>query len=565
MADEPKQIMDLLGEVSLFAGLDERQLAHVAARTRLVNLKEGESLPLEDFEEDEDYPFYAIHSGQLCLSPPRWETRVDEVLREGDFLGADTLFFGARPDYRVTAIDPSLLLRIESEVLEGLLAEFPRLKENLKAAVDVYRQIRSQRFEWLAEEEIVHMLTRKHPAYLLVSLVLPVMLGWLAVLIFFAGSFVEISSIRLVIGWAAGLALIAALIWAAWAYIDWRNDYYIVTDRRVVWLEHVMGLYDSRQEAPLTAIKSEEVKSTLLGRYLGYGDLLVYTLMGRITFRNIGQPEHVKAVIILQQELARERQYEADLQAMNELLDKKMEPELEEEPGEEVADSGESPSSPPWVVESPPPFLENLSNFFKTRVEANGTITYRKHIYILFRKVFWPSLLILIVLFANLYFMWRGIGGPIVLMMSLLFLTGAGLWWLYQFVDWRNDIYRITFDKIIDSERKPLGSEVTKSAYLDNILSLDYERLGVLGILLNFGNVIINVGTENKFIFWRIHNPARAQQDIFNRMHANRLAKEEAAAAKDREHLADYLAVYDRRVRGIQGNPGFSNLDQESE
>jgi uncharacterized membrane protein YdbT with pleckstrin-like domain len=565
MADELELVMDLLEKTSLFVGLDEMQLARVANRTRLVNLRADESLPLEDFEGGDDYPFFVVYSGKVRLSPPRWRSMVDEILRHGDFIGADALFFGARSDYQVTAITTSLLLRIESDVLGDLLVEIPPLKDNLKAAVDVYRQIHSRRFEWLAEDEIVHLILRKHPAYLLVSLVLPVLLGWFAVVIYVVGSFVEISSVSLVIEWVGILAMIVALLWVVWSYIDWRNDYYIVSDRRVVWLEHVIGLYDSRQEAPLTAIKSEEVQSTLLGRYLGYGDVLVHTLMGRITFRNVGQPEQVKAVIIAQQELAIERQYDADLQAMDELINERMEPAPKEEKDEVESVSGE-PLSPSlaMAVEHPLPGWETIVNFFKTRVEEDGTITYRKHIYILFRKVFLPSLLILLVFAVNAYLISEDISGPLILLLGSAFFIAFGLWWLYQFIDWRNDIYRITFDKIIDSERKPLGSEVTKSAYLDNILSLDYERLGLLGILLNFGNVIINVGTENKFIFWRIHNPARAQQDIFNRMYANRRAKEEAAVAKDREHMADYLAVYDRRLREARENSSPSNLDRES-
>jgi hypothetical protein len=565
MADETTPVTDLLAKVHLFAGLDERQLARVASRARLVNLRVGESLPLESYDKNEDYPFYVVYTGKVRLSPSRWKSKVDETLINGDYIGADVLFFGARPDYKVTALTNSLLLRIESEALAELLMDIPQLKDNLKAAIDVYRQIHSRRFEWLAEDEDVHLILRKHPASLLVSLIPPLLLGWLAVLIYVGSSFIEASAVRLVIEWCGALALIVGLAWAVWAYIDWRNDYYIVTDRRVVWLEQVMGLYDSRQEAPLTAIKSEEVQSTLIGRYLGYGDLLIHTLMGKITFHNVGQPEQVKGVVIAQQELVSQRQHDADLQAMEALIHERMEPAKPEEQGEEGSESGEPPSpSAGLLVERTSPALELLFNFFKTRVEENGIITYRKHIYILFRKVFFPSLLILIVLIANGYLFLQDSNESLILLLSSVLLIAFGLWWLYQFVDWRNDIYRITFDKIIDSERKPLGSEVTKSAYLENILSLDYERLGLLGILLNFGNVIINVGTENKFIFWRIHNPARAQQDIFNRMFANRRTREDAAAARDREQLADYFTVYDRRLREARENPNATDLDRES-
>jgi hypothetical protein len=287
----------------------------------------------------------------------------------------------------------------------------------------------------------------------------------------------------------------------------------------------------------------------------------VHTLMGKITFRDIGQPQKIKEMIIEQQKLAFEREYHADIQAIEELIRERIEPAPDELEEEMEISSGESGIP---VTARPSPIWETVVNFFKTRVEDKGIITYRKHIYILFRKVFLPSLLIFLLIVLDGFLLSAGIDGSIVMLLSSVAFIGLGLWWLYQFVDWRNDIYRVSYDKIIDSERKPLGSEVTKSAYLENILSLDYERLGLLGILLNFGNVIINVGTENKFIFWRIHDPARAQQDIFNRMYTNRRAKEQAESAKEREHMAELFAAYDRQSKGDNRNQNSPDLDRDA-
>jgi hypothetical protein len=112
-------------------------------------------------------------------------------------------------------------------------------------------------------------------------------------------------------------------------------------------------------------------------------------------------------------------------------------------------------------------------------------------------------------------------------------------------VDWRNDIYQIREDRIIDAERKPLGTESIKSAPLENILSLDYERIGLLGVLLNMGNVIINTGTD-KLTWMTITNPARAQREIFNRMIEYRRRKEQADSQKKWEHEADWFKTYDQ-------------------
>jgi len=140
----------------------------------------------------------------------------------------------------------------------------------------------------------------------------------------------------------------------------------------------------------------------------------------------------------------------------------------------------------------------------------------------------------------------------VILCLGLTLSAAAFLRWLYKCVDWSNDIYRVTVDKIIDSERKPLGDEITKSAPLENIIGLDYERLGFLGVVLNFGNVIINVGTDNKFIFYGIHNPARAQRDIFNFMFEYRRRKLQTDTQQEQERVSSYIAAYHRQAEDIR-------------
>jgi hypothetical protein len=82
------------------------------------------------------------------------------------------------------------------------------------------------------------------------------------------------------------------------------------------------------------------------------------------------------------------------------------------------------------------------------------------------------------------------------------------LFWLYHYIDWSNDIYVVTSDQIFDIERKPLSREVKKSAKLENILSLRHDRIGIFGLMLNYGTVTINVGTE-EFIFYGVYDPAQ--------------------------------------------------------
>jgi hypothetical protein len=129
-------------------------------------------------------------------------------------------------------------------------------------------------------------------------------------------------------------------------------------------------------------------------------------------------------------------------------------------------------------------------------------------------------------------------------------------------VDWRNDIYQVTDKNIFDIERRPLGTEVRKSAPLENILSLEHERIGLLGYLLNYGNVTINVG-ETRFVFLGVHDPAGVQQDVFNRMYALRRGRELAKIAQERDRVVQMLESYHRELEYRRENEDSNHVEHE--
>jgi hypothetical protein len=387
------------------------------------------------------------------------------------------------------------------------------------------------------------------------------------VLVILLATFIPTTSFRLVLGWFGAAMAGGAVVWAAWRFLDWRNDYYIITDERIVWLERTVALYDSRQEAPLVAIKTGETKSSQLGRWLGYGDVITQTFMGQVFFRHVGNPGEIKNMIEQERKLAIERQMTTDIHAIEGKIRQKIEPsQAVTVPGSvnttaPLSASFKSNAQETKTVTEQLPFWESLVARFQTRREADGMITYRKHLYVLFRMTWLPAALALVMIFGTgTLFYWRLndqislLTPALILLLGILLLGAAILWWLYRFVDWSNDIYRVTSEKIIDSERKPLGDEITKSASLENIIGLDYERLGFLGVVLNFGNVIINIGTDNKFIFYGIHNPARAQRDIFNYMYAYRRKKQQADTLQEQERVSSYIAAYHRQAEDMRQN-----------
>jgi hypothetical protein len=141
---------------------------------------------------------------------------------------------------------------------------------------------------------------------------------------------------------------------------------------------------------------------------------------------------------------------------------------------------------------------------------------------------------------------------------GITFLFIIFLVWVYRYADWRNDIYQLTNDQILDIYRKPLGREDKKTADLENILSLQHQRYGIIGLILNYGDVVAMVGAT-RFVFTGVYNPASVEQEIFERINARKKSKKDADDVRERERIADWLAAYysqTETLRRAQNNPG---------
>jgi hypothetical protein len=314
----------------------------------------------------------------------------------------------------------------------------------------------------------------------------------------------------------------------------------------VVYLEKVIGLYDSTQEAPLSTILSVGVETDLLGRQWGFGNVIIRTFVGKIIFRHVSNPKQAAAVVEEHWHRAREtsRKVEAD----------KMRYELRKRMGLIPEDAKPQPGPAAVVVKQKSSFAEKIGfSLFKVRIEKGGTITYRKHIFVLLQQIWLPTLLLaglLILLFSGvIYFVKPGNGlsaftSEFLFAVWVIFLFICIIWWIYQYIDWSNDIFQVTPDQILDIDRKPFGTEERKAAPLENILNTESQREGFLEYLLNYGTVYINVGGATELRFSDVTDPATVQQDIDNRRLARINAKAETQARAERERLADWFATY---------------------
>ena len=180
------------------------------------------------------------------------------------------------------------------------------------------------------------------------------------------------------------------------------------------------------------------------------------------------------------------------------------------------------------------------------RTEVNGVITYRTHWFVLFRKIIFPTFAIFILLFLlsiNGGELFSIFSQQRLLIVFGIIALGVTSWWVYQFVDWRDDYYVITSDQLVDVNRKPLGLEDRRSAPIKNIQSVEYKRIGVFGLLFNFGTVFIRIG-DAEFTFDYVHNPSQVQKEIFDRYTELMKAEKSTQTERERMRMAEWMEAY---------------------
>ena len=495
--------------------------------------------------------FYIIYRGAVKVVQvvDKEERKLAELVA-GDYFGEQEVMNRHRLAASVVATERSIMFSIPADQLRMLLKKFPRLRAALDVSSESRTLARKLRFKWLRPDEVIYFLARKHEVQLAKALSAPILAVavpiFLTVYFFLTRSFLTI--------FAAGASFVLVVLWGVWNYIDWGNDYYILTNMRVIWLERVIGIYDSRQEAPLSTVLSVGVETDQAGRLMDYGNVIIRTFTGRIPFNHVPHPYEAAHLIEEQWSRSKRNATQTEKEAMRNELRRKMGLTVETKPLE--------PRETESLQATPTFYRRGIlqiigSNWFNLRLEDSGTITYRKHWFVLIRQTWEPTLLIFllaggmvartITLFqsqteALITFSPHFHIDTIFIMLPVLMLPLIG-WWIYQYVDWRNDIFQVTPDQIIDIDKKPFGTEERRAAPLENILSTEAERLGLTGYLLNYGTVYIMVGGVH-LDFRDVWDPRAVQADVDRRREARIARKREADAAAERERMTDWLVAY---------------------
>jgi hypothetical protein len=118
-------------------------------------------------------------------------------------------------------------------------------------------------------------------------------------------------------------------------------------------------------------------------------------------------------------------------------------------------------------------------------------------------------------------------------------------------MDWRNDIYVVTDDVLIDIEAKPLAlSYQRREGSLDRVQTAVTEQKGFWANVLDYGTVqILTAAADPGFTFYMVGHPKRVQAVIFQKLDAFRRSRETERARESQRQLIEGLEAYDELQR----------------
>lgn len=548
------QRVAFLKKLHLFRGLTDDQLISVA--------REFEDVPAYTTSHtvfSQGAPgdaVYIIYSGKVTvniLDKVKGGTKTLATLIAGDYFGEESLVTRQKRSATIIAEPGTHLLKLDVAGYKNLETKFPQIKHNFNVVVRSRRLSRRLKFNWLQPNEIIYYLAGRHPITLIAWIYVPVLIF---IGLFILGLLINGIYSRTWIISFFGFLMVLDLLVLIWQWIDWSNDYYIVTNERVMRTEKIIALYDSREEAPLGTIISVNVNSSgFIQRWIGLGDVVVRTFTTQITMYDVSYPNQVEAMVQEYWNRSKEKTSSVEDVAIKKALRLKLYPP----PPKPIE---EKPPEPKTKPESYATSLYRMffANFLRVRFEDSNVVTYRKHWFVLVRDTFKQFVLFLFLIFVpimlpGIFSVSLGASGWSILG---LLLFGVIVWWIYDYVDWVNDVYKVTPDQIIDVYKKPLGKEQRKSAQLENIMSTSSERRGIVGLLLNYGIVKIKVGVE-VFDFTDVFDPPQVEQDIIRRIAARKNKKSEAEKVAEAERMGTWLVNYHQISSETDDNERVTN------
>lgn len=343
------------------------------------------------------------------------------------------------------------------------------------------------------------------------------------------------------IGVAAGLFVIGGG-WGAIEYLLWSNHRLYLTPTRLIEVSGIAGISQERRELRLERLQSVELDvRNLLLRWTGTADVIIsVTGSSPLRFAAAREPLLVRDGILARLDERHRIHEQVDDSSVRDSVEALL--GLDPPPLLPEAEPAPRQARPGLRLRLP----RSSPVYFGRRI---GGVAWRRHPWFLVRACLGPMLILLL-----------GMALPFGLdrLGLLLFITYAGFfslflvivalawaWWLW--VDWRNDHYVVTPDRLIEIEQLPLGlrQQFTEAA-LDKVEDIRYRIPNPLASLLNYGDVIVRTASADQpFVFRGIARPRQLAAQIDHYVTALQIGAQHARHDAMRAEFARWLTTYE--------------------
>lgn len=540
---------DFLQQHPLFRDLTQEEIAALAQITDEIMYEDGAMVA---YQGDVADCLYIVKSGRLYAETRQRDIEDESYVTQsenyitGSYFGDEWLFEPNVHPANIKAVshrgDTATVLMIKGNNFVRFLIQNPQLLYRLEPEIEIvngeekvvtglsrvaFREAqklfskakRRRTVISILPDELVEYSARRSRLYLLIQLFLPI----LALLIiptflylFFLSQPPEAFIYRFRFA-VPGFFFILLLIVVLFIILDWSNDYFVITNKRIVHREFDLRSFRvDIKTARIDQVQSVEIaKPTIWTNLFNIGTARITTAsaFGTIFFDNIDNPIEVKETLDHQSKLVKSLNTSKEQSLMRQTVGEHfaMEPQYEL--------VGEETETMPPVKRRPRDTLwRQLLRRYHWRVEDENVITYRKHVIVLIRESIWPlglaflGMLVTFILIRYFAFTFSQLF-PILLVVYFI----DALWLIWRAEDWRNDMFQLTDRLIVDIDRQPFGfGESRKQALLVNIQNVNAFTPGLIHTIFNYGNVEIETaGAESNLVFEDIPYPSIIQSDIF--------------------------------------------------
>jgi len=253
--------------------------------------------------------FFLIVSGQIILQDDNQNSSV--INAKGHF-GEQAIFKEGLRSETAQALEKSIILAVNKRGFLAILSAYPSIKSRISSMKISDSILQSHEFPWIGNDETVRFVDRKHINVFYTQLMLP--------LLFLILTGIGAVLLNLNLWLFLPITFLIFCLWSIWLWLDWRNDFYLVTSERATWVEKVIWLHDQRREVPLQSILSVNISTNQIQRLFGYGDVIIRTYTGNIPMRNTAHPTILLDLISEAQDFAKTRAQRIETANINQTI-----------------------------------------------------------------------------------------------------------------------------------------------------------------------------------------------------------------------------------------------------